>query len=692
MDLPDWHQEETTISSILDNVFINNKPEAAYVHGNAMSGLNTSFVEFVVEKTALSGGDKMSVVYIAANEAAEEVVLCNDAVLEHVGKKDDSGVLVVKSAEGFWRDACSDTPSPLLSDSVVLLIEVDMRPTAYTELMFSVIIDWLRKRNRHEGRIAILLLGTFLSHRTISTFNRHIPTWVIELPKADSSRYATNIVIDKDGSKIKEIVETAWQDGKRVLFSGMPDRDVVEEYGLQEMPQQIVGIPDSSLSIYKVVRSCPGLQLDAACQISMESDLAVVISSDVINSQVYDDSTSQIVDVTRGMTKSEAEAVKAWARKSSNPVTFVQQYTEEEDEARLDDSEMLGPAWGERLREYALLSVAYHGKDGSIGVGNYPWRDVLHHEALGIHILRLTTIGAMTTRPETGNRPVVTEMGARIIQVFESLPTLHWQASWLVACAWSDKYDKTVRWCLLTMAAVIECVRTQKLVLNLGNRGHYLRSEYLEPLCAPLLRARAGHGIIWFLTGMFLENKEEFEMTARPLKLSNGMLVDRNGAENVSKTFDRLCEFVGISAPTKGWAETRLTSDQLASVEEEIMWAFLHQQIFFQRAAQEDAEDVPGVLYSANDLASQQRVWVEQDTEYLSIDDQRAARGFMAFYMHLGRAKADVVVDRGQATERTVGQYEYIASGLTVIDRHIFQRAVQKTGMPWPNLVVRPAA
>ncbi|KAI1812520.1 hypothetical protein GGS20DRAFT_591627 [Poronia punctata] len=670
----DWRQKEKVISSMLEMVRDTSIPEALNIYGTPMSGLDSTFVQYAFEwATAHS----FKVIYLAATKISEETVLCNDGLRSGVGKNDYTGPLTIRAVSDLVHMfGMGEQVSPL-RDSIkngkglVLIIEVTMLPDLTTEYMYFHLIQWLRDIEK-KGKVAIFLAGSWKSERVMRAISRVVHTRSTSLRATESTPSPTVQMISGPDVDPNTVIHEAVSNKQRIILSYSTYHSLREELpSLSTI--DISSIHNARHSLADIVHNSQCIEVDPTCLISVATDISVIVSSDRIMYRVFDNDTSQVIWAFRVMTQYESELVMAWATKSTVPVKVVTLY--DPNVGRDRGSELFGMAWGAQLQELALMHVGLLSREGTRRIRDYPMLAPVHHGALDDRYRRLGVLG-LVEKGDDRSLWRLTRHGKSMLQVCldEKMWHLPWQSKWLVECATTKGYDEPVRRALLMMAAIIS---SQAPCFTRGSNMNPTLGA-LGPLCMPLLREKANQGMMWLFVGMILSNQERIEDSS-PMRvtatLNNGIVMDLAICRVILSFYKQLCQTIGLAdISARQWASTPLNAEQIACIEEELLWAFLHQQVYFPNNTATRGP-VTGI-----EVGSYQDVGVVQGHEFLSINISVAigrattrTGGFNALYKELERAQDGTV----------------FARGLTQVDVSAYMKMVKKTGIPWPDVIER---
>lgn len=143
-------------------------------------------------------------------------------------------------------------------------------------------------------------------------------------------------------------------------------------------------------------------------------------------------------------------------------------------------------------------------------------------------------------------------------------------------------------------------------------------------------------------------------------------VIDRRVELRICQLVGRLEQYFSLPPTTDEIASTNLTDAEVALVEQELMWAWMHRTVGIRVATR-----------SAFDAVSAANVDIDE-ADLLDVDaacnSNSQTGGLFAIYSELEQ------VPYGSG-------HTLVARNLTLIPQHFFKKVEAKTGIPWPTSV-----
>ncbi|KAH8162741.1 hypothetical protein CIB48_g5501 [Xylaria polymorpha] len=166
-----------------------------------------------------------------------------------------------------------------------------------------------------------------------------------------------------------------------------------------------------------------------------------------------------------------------------------------------------------------------------------------------------------------------------------------------------------------------------------------------------------------------------------------GLEVDTEVGSNIAELVFTFAQYMGIpltKVDDNNWDWSILTQDDVATIERELMWAWLHQTVMFWPSPYTEADDV------VTDMVSFEKFSISMDREAIEVSlvreeskrQNKASGAFYAIY-------EGVEEDQGSSAGR---ESRYRCQGVTWIPGTAFVDVESKSGCLWPDAVGRRIA
>ncbi|KAI0480034.1 hypothetical protein GGR56DRAFT_624277 [Xylariaceae sp. FL0804] len=691
-----WTQHRDALNALLLDVK-NNGPKMAamYLYGHSPSGLSTSLVSHVVGQ-AKRGLAPQCVIYVTYGGTVaskiKEWAQGQGGLAAEIGENDFTSLLTVMEASQFVYQAMT---RPTEMRSVVLMVDIRTAATVEDEIFFIYLLKVLianHRRGQDSGdlHLALLLLGgSWLSPRTVRTISKVMTVSPKQITRPSAHVFAC-IGPSWDG-KTKAMADGAIKkllDKRRRVFIRVHeswDQDLVDDLPSLRCIQRVKG--DDPEGDILLLRDAPAVSLTPGISFSIPTNLDAFFSFGEMWAVVRDENMGQLVRVIRQRTRCELDEDAAWVLKAKgfagSRCRLFTSYTQEDYDSRPEGNDGLGPAWNEDIMYLGLKVIAIFPETPLASIPmRFPPSDAAWLDTLR----RLRVLGCVT---QSLGKPAyeLTVRGKATVRLMEDDLHIGFSTASLVCSAGGGglqtDLDEPSRMVLIILATIDYYGWEEYLTLADG-------SEVIENLsqhCAPVVRAQADRGIMWFTTGIFLEHSlrlmAPLEEGIEVRELSGGISFDVQVGSTMMQVASVLSKWCpGLPVQSHQWTRTPLSDAQVASIDEALMWAFIHKTVYFPPDAGFRPPVVPELTeleHIAKEVVSMRDVRAYQPDELLNIDEWRAHSlrtsprgGFTAMYRDL-----------------TLFDGAYTVSGLTWLAPATLRLLEQRCGVAWPEAVVR---
>ncbi|KAI1302451.1 hypothetical protein F5Y03DRAFT_407812 [Xylaria venustula] len=696
-----WRQHERAIEELL--LGAEQSVSALYLHGPPTSELNTTLIDYVVDK-AINGLPPKKVLYITATDL-EVMLAVHPGLFQAMGNNDYESPLTIKTAKKFCDD-CDEHKANVGGD-LVFMINIRMLATAAEEVMVGRILTMLQhavrmKRDGYEIRVAVLLLGSsWVSQRTTQAFARLMQ--VTELSIRETLPPAEPILVTRED--LSPIIEAALDANQKLLFCADPSLEPLLAFpalkGHQDadgnglMTPNILYKRDAKQDRISLLMST-SIQVDPQTLFSTPTDMSIFVTNCLAWCPgFFDQRTSQIVEAVRPLTNCEWEIVQSWKQLAMRPAQLYV-YPPDAVENLIPGDEALGSAWGKDLMLLVLHSIETFGQDGNIPISRYPIRIPANIIAWGDRCRRLAILGCVKANRDVPGAYRLTDRGKLMLSLIQK-SGLDWEVAWLLMSAsTNEQLDNTCCYILVCMAAILACHPLSFVDKKgfLKKDGTPYTNKDLGAFSAPCLQSCVHGGMLWLYAGIYLQNMpehtgigddEDVEMVDEVEELDSYIIMSPAVGLAIGERVKEFRPNVGRSI-NLGFTEKPLSNEQIASINSVLGWAFLHRVVYFEeKALNLEICGLPQGTKQAKDCVSLHDIRVDQNQEFLDIEKCRAFGnqknpngGFFAIYNKLER------IDNGNSSY-------YKATGLTRIPHDVFAGIEETVQVPWPYMVARPS-
>ncbi|TGJ84441.1 hypothetical protein E0Z10_g4295 [Xylaria hypoxylon] len=636
-----WLQQQRAIEKLLLSTKERSLISALYLDGPPTSEFSTSLVDYVVRR-AYNGLAPRRVVYIMGTELDMECAASRPSVFAPMGLNDYENILTIKAAKEFCNEY--EQGKVIMGSDLVLMIDVRMSATVAEEVMFGLALEQLQqalrlKQNGTEVHVAVLLLGSsWFSPRTFNSFAKLMQVTrrsIHETHPPINPTFATT-------ADLNPIVGEALKKGQRLIFSQ--------------------GASWNPFSVY-----------------------------DEVDPQSLFSTSTDVVQAQRLLTRCEFDNVQAWAQKATTSVQFFASCEPQTLEQLNFGDEVLGPAWSKDLTTLVLRTIHMMGDNGNKILKHFPMRIPANHVGWADRCRRLSVLGCLRGNPDIQGAYLLTDRGKQMSHLMWTRD-LDWEVAWLLMSASQrPQFDDTSAYVLVCMAAIIAS-GPRSFVAKIGSLkddGSPYTVDDLQKLSSPCLRHCVRDGMLWLYTGIFLQYEDfvpgDTKSTANTSQVGAYAVISHSRRLGIIQLVNKFLKICGLGQPANEYfTENPLTSQQVASIQSALMWAFLHRIAYFDNEARGSAPGgLPQDTILARDLVSLHDIHVNQEREFLDVESCRAhgnrtmlGGGFFAIYHQL-----ELYGDDGD------DQY-YAVSGLTWLPATLFKAAERECGILWPEMVM----
>ncbi|KAI3322277.1 hypothetical protein HD806DRAFT_523627 [Xylariaceae sp. AK1471] len=572
-------------------------------------------------------------------------------------------------------------------DQITIVFDINWYPTVDDEMALGLLLHHASKakeRVEEEKDVAIhiaimLLMSGFVSTRTIEAF-RSLLGRITEINLLhihhDYSGQLRRYMGDGDWQgALHDNVQQIWREkGRVVLGDGRAwtwDGFEEDHKDLDQMPEA----PDVGYSPEKIIdlelqtlKESKGVIVngDLPFTVGLANVHLVACTGKIDICQTLEPRLMQLVQgCRRRMMWPEILRMVSWGIRSSEygrrPICFdmigMGQTMEEVEERAGPDLDDLGRAWNEDL-PFLLLSI----------FRNWP-----------CHIRRLRLLDCIAKPGASDTGYHCTSFGRLVLEVWK---TAHKQLSFHVAFLLARvvlmrqgrRANHRVMQVLIYMAAIAHEGLDRLFEVQGPAKARALRSGV-----APLVRDRFYAGGLWIALALFLRCRKTSQFQGegfwRPF---NGLAVDNSVVRQIWDTIEVFASVVGTrlfgNIAGVDWEATALDEAELSTVDQELMWAWLHRIVMFTEKPLSDASD------AVVDCASFKRFSIDMGRELIdaevvreeSAGQNQGGGGFFAIYQHV-LPEGDGVGDLGP-------EARFICRGVTWIPAPAFKEVPKKLG------------
>ncbi|KAI4868249.1 hypothetical protein F4820DRAFT_445388 [Hypoxylon rubiginosum] len=353
---PAWTVKQKEIDDFINRI-AKRRASAAFIQGPHGSGKSTTMVVHILAllQTKLPGA---RLVYLMPTLVEGELLrnyLTSDEFNAQLPASIwesslPSGSLDVQSYKSALQSFRESRTFQFFKTGAVVLVDLEINPTADGEMLLGHILESADSSRAEGPGCAVITVSTFESARTEAAMDRVMgrkPT-VIRIPQT--------LPVDP----IDRMPEP-WRDYAKGLVSNanaaqgrgeIPERVMIGQSLFGEVHDELYLIERSSMheeETLAVIQQNPEVVLTASdmCVSLRWLGLRHFVSDGLVKCQMFDRKTSQIVSLTRRMTKTEISVQQSWLLKSDRPREDTIFHTTYDDfDRRLLGSDPAGEAYG----------------------------------------------------------------------------------------------------------------------------------------------------------------------------------------------------------------------------------------------------------------------------------------------------------------------------------------------------------
>ena len=666
-------QRQEEVDGLLRKATEPNTVAALFLYGQRASGKSTTMLRHIVEETK-EGRGPSKVIYLVPTMqeltlSLREWVFGQPVLAEDIERGFPAmNRLSVVTYDEFTAEVFEEEAAGVGYD-VTLLVDVRTMPGVEDEVFFGALVKYLEEAlmagrdGGAEVHVALLMTSGRLSARTVNLVKAVTP-----VAQARIDSMGPQITPEFGAASMEAMTAEVEGNGGLVVHIGDLQEDVPDSLELRE-PEDMSG--DTAIIGITARRYTGRLRIEGR-------EVTMFVSSGKTSAEVLDPVIGQLVHTRRSITHCEMAEETAWIYKaSSNPGTlrFLTYYGSEEMHSWAQGSEALGPAWnGDRM--LLVLTIMYRWP--GVSMREVPMRQPANLRTWTDAFRRLTVLGCIINQNPNDPDGIAT-LTSRGLEMRRLLAFgYRWSSAWLLVSAMNKKsLDSSTCRVLVAMAFVMQSGQGGgSFAAKIGQTN----TADMYSACAPVIKSRASHGYVWLATGVWLEMmaNKRFSADVPYMDIGAWMRVGMNAGMDIQ---DRVINFFTDNPSLPDWAKENwvcqpLSEDQLAFIDEELAWAYLHNVVYIDGTS----EPLPSLEVPAHDMVSMAQAIIERREEFMSIETWRARRnestktgGFFAIYKELEKRENN----------------QYVARLLTRLPPRVFQRVEEITGRPWPAVVMR---
>ncbi|KAI0440096.1 hypothetical protein F4803DRAFT_564032 [Xylaria telfairii] len=709
-----WSGAKEVIDKHLEDTVKNPGVTVMSVTSPPASGKSTTLVQHISELARTSKAPKR-VLYVVSTDVEELYISswlqAHGILVTSDGVGGVRGVQVVTSETMVKMFTDQKMPWP---DHLTIVLDINWYPTVDDEVALALVLHRAGQiqeshRSMDIHMAIVLLMSGFESPRTIHAFRKctgHIlrlsnnefhQVQLKHLKEGWKGDVRASIGLCKEGRVVYSTGEKDMLSWRRLPF-----KDVVP----------VLEARDPSLSSNHTLRTnIDALRNDKvlwACgempfAVALNNVTLVLCSGDIGHTTRLDPRITQTVYYERRMTFSEILRVLSWGVRSdqygsSTNVVFAvpaANYAQLKEQAEPERDD-LGNAWN---RDLSFLILKIFKIWPGARARKFPTRPFPDFLSFTDRIRGLLVVGCIE-RHGVGWK--CTELGLEILNIWAEMGSvLSFNVVFLLArltlMVRHSRPRSVVVLVLLHMAAIAQVgssafVKVNKISFNL---------ETLIKAFAPIVPEEKRYaGYLWMALGLYLygcrhgliddavpESKcSEFPEVA-------GLDVDAEAGTAIAEFASVFAEHLGINLGKvleTNWDRQEPTQDDVAMIDRELMWAWLHRIAMFWPSPLSEWED------QVTDMVSLQRFFISMDKEpmdalrirQLSNRQNQANGAFYALYegINLVEKEAEAEDDSGSSAGRWSGYY---CQNMTWIPATAFADVEDKSGCIWPDAVGR---
>ncbi|KAI0850460.1 hypothetical protein F5Y00DRAFT_38501 [Daldinia vernicosa] len=536
-----------------------------------------------------------------------------------------------------------------------VVVDITWYPNLEDEIALGGLIKWLSgAKEKGLSICCVLLMSEFESQRTVAAFEK----WVGNVLRVDltGSRHPKVRIEVQQGEGWKDQVRQTLLDAldqeKKVVVAtnGLLDLEYLGREPFESKLGQLSFEDHETVNTVAghlaVLKRAPVIVVDAETPFSTNiKDLGVVVSlGSSLRTNLLIPKLMQVVRKDRDLSWLEVLRQHSWASKSAavggsgpSAVRFLCPAGEEELKARGEHAEDLGRAWNEDFM-FTALACFYNwpGRRLSRMPTRQPPNDYVFADA----VRRLLVLGCIREGKQEGTYEC-TPLGTCITRMRQN--------------EFKDKFNFHVTYFLARIQLrrlKDESPEVLRVLIRLAAIAHFgvkflyhfaeeMDADKLRKWLPALIRGRAHAGAMWIALGAYLLceavglGREDTGMAAIGLGA-----VDLQVLATVSihvQLFERQFDLGDMPRDASGWMNKALTEAQLRSIDEDMMWAWLHRIGSFEPAGN------PSGAGTMVDWVSLEEFGVKMNKEIIQESDIREycnatteGRGaFSAFYLLL---------------------------------------------------------
>ncbi|KAI8950549.1 hypothetical protein F4801DRAFT_602279 [Xylaria longipes] len=701
-----WKEKEDEIDRHLEDAVKTPGVTVLSLTSNPATGKSTTLMRHISERAMASKAPRR-VLYVVATEIEARYISAwlfahkvLDTTSAGVGGVRGVQVVTTKAMVEMFTERRTIWP-----DHLTIAFDINWYPTVDDEMALALVLHRACqvKESDHVHMAIVLLMSGFESTRTIQAFRKRLGD--ISQVILDQHHHYPGVV-RLEGSWREDVRGNIgnWNgEGRMVVGGRMADVDSWRGLG-EDGPCPIPEPQDPTVSRgYTLEENLETLDEEAIIVARGEVPFAlglgsvrlVICTGEIGHVARFDAAISQTVIYNRRMMLPEILRVFSWGIRSDQYGAGVGPVFADAapglEEAAEPDRDDLGHAWN---RDLSFLILNIFKVWPGLELCRLPTRDPLDTFSFTDRIRGLEILGCLEGQGEGWK---CSELGMEILKVRGEMgPTLGFNVAFLLARVvlmrrHSGHRNPLVARVLIHMAAIAHRGSSEFFAIK-QNIDKQTLVRYF-PSVIPKDKWYAGS--LWAGLGLYLrgcrhlwfseegEEEEEEEPTISPI---DGMQIDAVAGSFIAKLAQKFAAYTRVplgKLEDTNWDQASLTEDEIATIDRELMWAWLHRIAMFWPTPMHETDDV------VTDVVSFEKFGISMDREaidaaHLRQESAKQNESGGAFY-----AIYEALVDGGRDLPAEGRRRRYTCQDVTYIPGTAFGDVEHECGIIWPDAVSR---
>ncbi|OTB08558.1 hypothetical protein M426DRAFT_19215 [Hypoxylon sp. CI-4A] len=668
---------------VLDEV-LGNAMEKKEIYGLALTtplaaGKTTQLI-FHISKLMENGKAPPGICYILS--APVEVA----AVKHYLGPKQLDRVQVYSSSEFLSLVRENGLPD----ESLTYILDINWYSTVEDEVLFGQLVQGVgEKKGKDLGVAVILFMSDFESGRAVNALEKGIGNVsrcnysADHLPTPEKLRIAFVDNYDRWTDRIKLEEQDANDKNYRIVVGSL---DWVDLPGISidavfhEVPNEEVPVEERVQADLTALIEKATVAIDPKTPYSLKiSRLATFISpGETSVVPRLDTNILQVVIKRRKLLQCEIRRQQSWLVKSVNVTTsptlrFLANMSEEEFHDRDQSAEDLGPAWNDEFM-FMALALFHHWPNEDLN--RMPVRKPVRHLALVDTVKRLYVLRCITEGTRLGTFRC-TDLGSALMEWYYGVKDplrRDFHAGYLLCQTKIDSRDANTSKLIARIAAIAACGSVGSLLL----RGEPAEDEELAECCV-FFPSKTYAGAIWVALGLYMLYESDPSLSTRDQDgnvVYQGFIMHRvmlGRIQGMVPQFEEYLQADSLPRSQGNMLYQALTNSQIAFIDRQMMWAWLHRIVMLRLNPQSPPREYPVV-----EMGTMEDIAVNLESEVIRVEpiqqyceNLTGGRSIFAFYSTLQDVPGSVLQ----------------AASLTWIHPRCFGEVQERTGIRWPDAV-----